>query len=78
MIWNFFKENRNKGKVHTGKHFKAMGIAQNIIYRVLRRVEEGVGAKRKSGSVRPADKLPPQQANTMIKEILSKVEVPGD
>ena len=45
------------------------------MYRVLRWVEEGVGAKRKSGSGRPAVKLPPKQANTMIKEILCKVEV---
>ena len=43
-------ENKTKGKAHTVKHFKAMGIPQNTIHRVLRRVEEGVGAKRKSGS----------------------------
>ena len=42
-------ENWTKGKVHTVKHFKAIGIAQNTIYRVLRRFEEGVGAKIKSG-----------------------------
>ena len=52
-----------------------MGIAQNIIYRVLGRFEERVGTKRKSGSGRPAVKLPPKQANKMIKEILSKVGV---
>ena len=52
-----------------------MGIAQNTIYRVLRRFEEGVGAKRKSESERPAVKLPPKPANTNIKEILSKVGV---
>ena len=72
MIGNFFMENWTKGKVHTVKHFKAMGIAQNTIYRVLRRFEEEVGAKRKSWSGRPAVKLPPKQANNMIKEILSK------
>ena len=48
---------------------------QNTIYRVLRRCEEGVGAKRKSGSGRPAVKLPPKQANKIIKEILSKIGV---
>ena len=52
-----------------------MGIAQNTIYRVLRRFEEGVGAKRKSGSGRPTVKLPPKQVNKMIKEILSNVGV---
>ena len=44
-IGNFFMENWTKGKVHTVKHFKAMGIAQNTIYRVFRRFEEGVGAE---------------------------------
>ena len=67
MIGNFFMENWTKGKVHAVKHSKAMVIAQNAIYRVLRRFEEGVGAKRKSGSGRPAAKLPPKQANKMIK-----------
>ena len=37
-----------------------MGIAQNTKYRVLRKFEEGVGAK---------------EANKMIKEILSKAGV---
>ena len=63
MIGNFFMENWTKGKFHTVKHFKAMGIAQNTICRVLRRFKEGVGAKRKSGSGRLAGKLPPKQAN---------------
>ena len=45
------------------------------MYRVLRRFEEGVGAKRKSGSGRPGVKLPPKQANKNIKEILSKTVV---
>ena len=40
-----------------------------------RRFEEGVGAKRKSGSGRPSVQLPPKLANKMIKEILSKVGV---
>ena len=78
MIGNFFTKNWTKDKVHTVKHFKAMGIAQNTIYRVLRRFEEGVGDKRKSGSGRPSVELPPKQANKMIKlnkEILSKIWV---
>ena len=50
-----------------------MGIAQNTIYRVFRRFEEGVGVKRKSWSGRPAVKLPSKQANKMTKKILSKV-----
>ena len=75
MIGNFFTENWTKGKVHNVKHFKAMRIAQNTIYRVLRRFEEGVGAIRKSGSGRPAVKLSPKRTNKMIKEILSKVGV---
>ena len=33
MIGNFFKESWTKGKVHTVKHFKAMGIEQNTLYR---------------------------------------------
>ena len=69
MIGNFFIESWTKGNFHTVKHFKAMGIAQNTIYRVFRRVEEGVGAKRKSVSGRPDVKLPPKQANPIIKEI---------
>ena len=52
-----------------------MGIAQNTMYRVFRRFEEGVGAKRKSGAGKLAVKLPPKQAIKMIKEILSKVGV---
>ena len=52
-----------------------MGIVLNTIYRLLRRFEEGVGAKRKSGSGRQAVKLPPKQANKMIDKILSKVGV---
>ena len=44
MIGNFFMENLTKGKVHKVKYFKAMGIAQYTIYRVLRRFKEGVGA----------------------------------
>ena len=67
MIKNFFMENWTKGKKSYGDsaihHFKS------------RRFEEGVGAKRKSGSGRPTVKLPPKQVNKMIKEILSNVGV---
>ena len=38
MIRNFVMVNWTKGTVHTVKHFKAMGIAQETIYRVLRSV----------------------------------------
>ena len=68
MIGNFFVENWTKRKVHTVKHFKALRIAQNTIYRELRRFEIGVVAKRKSGSGSPAVKMPPKQANKMILE----------
>ena len=33
MIGNFFMENWTKGKVHTVKHFKAMGKALNRVFR---------------------------------------------
>ena len=52
------------------RNVKAMGIVQNTI---LRRFKEGCGAKKKSGSGRPAFKLPAKQAKKMIKEIWSKV-----
>ena len=75
MIGSFFMKKWTKGKAHTVNHFKAMGKGQNTVYRVLRRFEEGVGVKRKSGSGRTTAKLPLKQANKMIKEILSKVGV---
>ena len=61
--------------MNLGKSSQAISLQSKTPYRVFRRFKEGVGAKRKSGSGRPAVKLPPKQANKMIKEILSKVGV---
>ena len=46
-----------------------MGITQNTIYKVWKRFKEGVGAKWKSGSGRPAVNVPSKQANKMIRDL---------
>ena len=55
MIGNFLMEFGLKEKFTV--HLKAMGIALNTTYKVLRRFEKGVVTKRKSGSGRPDVKM---------------------
>ena len=64
-----------EGKSSHGKALQSYGDSAKHHIQRLRRFQEGVGAKRKSESGRPAAKLPPKQANKKMKEILSKVMV---
>ena len=59
LIGSFYKKNHHSDKVFTLKYFLAMGVSKSTIYRTIQRYEEGIDEKRKIGSGRKAEKLPP-------------------
>ncbi|KAL4490738.1 hypothetical protein ABPG72_021792 [Tetrahymena utriculariae] len=56
-VYNFYLDNRKKGKYFTYSHFKDEHIPKSTIYRIIDRAEKGIGADRVQGSGRIAKKM---------------------
>ena len=71
--WLYIK---TAGKKSTDKHFLAMGASKATIYRTIQRYEEeGSYERRKIGTGRKAEKLPPAKVKRLIKDSVKKKEV---
>jgi transposase len=53
-IYNFFLENRKRGKQFTFLHFRDEGVPRSTIYSIIQRVESGKSVERVPGSGRKA------------------------
>lgn len=53
-VYNFYLENRTKGKMFTVNHFKAEHIPESTIYVIIKRAENDSGHERVNGSGRIA------------------------
>ena len=66
-------ENWSKGKAFTYKHFKNMQVPKSTLYRIMRQCDEGVPLSRKSGSGRPAKKMPPVKCQRLQADMKEKI-----
>ena len=46
-VYQFFGENKSKGKSFTVKHFEAEGYKRSSLYRIIKRSEDGISAEWK-------------------------------
>ncbi|KAL4490736.1 hypothetical protein ABPG72_021790 [Tetrahymena utriculariae] len=68
-IYNFYLENKVKGKHDTFLHFQAEGIAKSTIYDIIKRAQEGTPVKRIVGSGRIAKKMNKKNIKILVKMI---------
>ena len=47
-VYEFFEENKSKGKWFTVKHFKEEGFKRSYLYQVIKRSEDGISADENS------------------------------
>lgn len=73
IIGQFYMENWTKGKTFTFKHFQIMKVPKATAYRIMRQCDEGVPMSRKSGSGRPAQKMPPGKCQRLQAEMKEKI-----
>ena len=52
LVSNFYKKNKNNGKIYTVNYFLKLGISKKTIYNVIDRVDYGKPLTRKFGSGR--------------------------
>lgn len=51
-VYKFYKDNVDKGKLFTVRHFLSEGESKATIYRILKRCSQGLECSRQSGSGR--------------------------
>lgn len=71
-VAQFYNEHIDRGKLHPVQHFELMGLNKRMIYRAIKRVEDGTSLDRKNESGRA--KLPPSNVRSLVKLIKEKVE----
>lgn len=69
-VYNFYSENREKGKLYTLSHFQAEKVSKATIYRIIKRAENDSGYKRRVGSGRKPLKMTPRKV-AKIKEMFN-------
>ena len=65
-MYEFFSENKSKGKIFTVNHFMAEKVPRRTIYDILKRIEHS-SPKRKPGSGKIAKKLTRTKINKLVK-----------
>jgi len=56
-VYEFYKENRDEGKLFTWLYFKKKKLSKSTVYGIIKRVEKDRGPERVSGSGRIAKKM---------------------
>ena len=69
VIRNWFSANRALGIGGTFARFKATGISRRTVQRIVKRVDNNVSLKRKSGTGRKAIKLNQNQRRTLRRDL---------
>ncbi len=63
-VYEFYLENKSKGRNFTVQHFSVEIIHEATIYRIIDRAEQGSGYKRVDGSGRVAKSMYPKELRT--------------
>lgn len=71
-VYNFYFQNRDKGKTFTVNHFLAEKIPKRTIYSIIERLELGLGWQRKSGSGPKAVKMNKKHVKDLCKMFNNK------
>ncbi|KAL4510759.1 hypothetical protein ABPG72_004913 [Tetrahymena utriculariae] len=66
-VYNFYMDNKNRGKSYTYKHFQEENIAKSTICRIIKLADEGLSPKRKQGSGRITKIFPKKQLSSLKK-----------
>ena len=66
--WTVLEANKSAGKRAVIGHFVFLGVPERSVYRILGNLERGEKLERKSGSGRPAVKLPVAVKKRLVRQ----------
>ena len=75
IVGNYYIKFKHLGKTHTVKYFQRMNVKRTTIYSIIRRLEKNGSVERKSGSGRPAIKMPKKKVNALKDSLIGKLGI---
>ena len=75
IVGQFYNENKHLGKTYSVHHFVKMGMLRETVYRIIKRVDNGITLNGRPGKGRPVAKMTKNRIKELVKRVDGKVGV---